>query len=98
MYLFFKVCLLILRETETVRVGEGQRERKRGGQRIPSRLCTISREPDPGPNSEKREIMTGAHDQESDTQQTEPPRRPHDKDILKQLFPTKLPRAFSKLT
>ena len=34
------------REREIKRVGEGQRERER--ERIPSRLCTVSRELDAG--------------------------------------------------
>ena len=64
--MIFKVYLLILRE----------RERRR--ERIPSRLCTVSVEPDVG-----LEIMEpGGHDlsqnQESDTYPTEPPRGPEE--------------------
>ena len=35
-----------MRETEAVKVGEGQREWER--ERIPSRLCTVSTEPHKG--------------------------------------------------
>ena len=37
---------------------EGQRERERGGERIPSRLHAVSAEPDTGLESTNREIMT----------------------------------------
>ena len=55
-YFFSKVYLFVLRETETVGVGEGQRER--GRERIPSRLHTTSTEPDVGFELTNREIMT----------------------------------------
>ena len=44
--------LFILRETETAQVGERQRER------IPSRLCTASTEPDVGLHHRNCEIVT----------------------------------------
>ena len=45
---FFKFIYSFLRETETVWCEQGRgRERRR--ERIPSRLCTISTEPDMGP-------------------------------------------------
>ena len=37
-------------------MGEGQRERER--ERIPSRLCSVSAEPDAGLELTNREIMT----------------------------------------
>ena len=43
-----------MRETEGA--GEGQRERER--ERIPSRLCTVSTEPDVGLELMNREIVT----------------------------------------
>ena len=50
------LSLFILRETERERVGEGQRERRT--QRIPSRLCTVSADPNRGPKAQNHEIMT----------------------------------------
>ena len=41
---------------EGERSGEGQRER--GSERIPSRLCAISREPDVGLELTNREFVT----------------------------------------
>ena len=50
------------RERDRVRVractGRGRAER--GGEKIPSRLCADSREPDVGLKLKKREIMTQA--------------------------------------
>ena len=43
-----------------MRAGEGQRERGREGDRIPSRLCTARVEPDPGLELPNCEIMTWA--------------------------------------
>ena len=51
--------------------GEGQRERETED---PSRLCTVSTEPDTGPKPTDREIMTWA---EVGVQPTTPPRHPH---------------------
>ena len=51
--LFFKVYLFILRETETVQVGEGQREMER--ERIPNRLRTASTEPNAGLETVKQQ-------------------------------------------
>ena len=50
--LFFNVYF----ETDRLRVGEGQRERKR--ERIPSRLRAVSTEPDVGLDPMNREIKT----------------------------------------
>ena len=36
----------------------GERERERGRERIPSRFCPVSTEPDVGLDSMNREIMT----------------------------------------
>ena len=52
---FLNVYLFILRHRERERAGEGQRERRK---RIPSRLRTISVEPDTGLDPMNREIMT----------------------------------------
>ena len=46
------------RERVCMRAGEGQREREREGERIPSRLCIVSTEPDTGIDLTNREIMT----------------------------------------
>ena len=46
-----------MRETETVQVGKGQRERGKR-ERIPSRLHTASTEPDAGLELMNREIVT----------------------------------------
>ena len=54
MVLFFLMFLFILRER--VSAGEGQRER--GRERIPSRLCAVSAEPDAGLDLTTCEIMT----------------------------------------
>ena len=53
-YLLNVLLYLFLRETE--QAGEGQRERER--ERIPSRLHTVSTEPDVGLELTNREIMT----------------------------------------
>ena len=71
--IFLKSIYLFLRETETVPVGEEQRERER--ERIPSRLHTISAESDTGIELTNHEIMTWAKTK-SLTQPTEPPRCP----------------------
>ena len=49
-----------MRETEIAQVGEGQgeRERERVRMRIPSRLCTVSTEPDEGLEPTNHEIVT----------------------------------------
>ena len=52
------LSLFFLKEREKAEVGEGQRER--GRERIPSRLSTISVEPDTGPEPMNREITTCA--------------------------------------
>ena len=53
---FFKFYLFILRERKNMQEqGEG---RQRGKERIPSRLCAISTEPDEGLNPKNYEIMT----------------------------------------
>ena len=52
--LFFKVYLFILREKAQVREWQGERERER----IPSRLCADSTEPDTELDLMNREIMT----------------------------------------
>ena len=44
------------RERERVQAGEGQGERER--ERIPSRLCTVSTEPDVGLDPTNQEIVT----------------------------------------
>ena len=54
---FLKVYLFILREREQSQVGEGQREEK---ERIPSRIRTVSKEPDMGLEPSNLEIMTCA--------------------------------------
>ena len=41
---------------------KGQRERERERQRIPSRLCTVSVEPDVGLELTNCEIVTGAEE------------------------------------
>ena len=46
------------RETERQRDRERERKRERERERIPSRLCTVSAEPDAGLNLTNREIMT----------------------------------------
>ena len=56
---------LFLRESETVWVGECQRER--GRERIPSRLCTTSTEPDVGLRPRKPWDHDLSQNQESDT-------------------------------
>ena len=73
----------MLREGERVhthaRAGEGQREREGERERIPSRLCTVSAEPDGrGARTHKpnREIVTRAKNQELDAQPPEPPKCP----------------------
>ena len=43
--------------TETVQVAEGQRERERKRERIPSRLRTVSTEPNVGLDLTNGEIM-----------------------------------------
>ena len=55
-------------------MGEGRVER--GRERIPSRLCTISDEPDSGLELTNCEIVTGAEVKRQDTQLTKPPGRP----------------------
>ena len=52
--IFFMFYLYILREIEH-KQGRG---RQRGRERIPSRLCTVSIEPDAGLESTNREITT----------------------------------------
>ena len=55
-YFFIKVFVyLFLRERDRVRMGEGQRERR--GEKIPSRPCTASAEPDVGLQATHRETM-----------------------------------------
>ena len=51
----FKFIYLFLRETGTLRVEEGQRERGKG---IPSRLRAASAEPHAGLEFTKRKILT----------------------------------------
>ena len=56
--LFFNVYLFVFereRERERIQVVEG---RERRGERIPSRLCPMSAEPDVGLEPTDREIMT----------------------------------------
>ena len=55
---FFYVYLFILREREGGRASEQGRGRERERQRIPSRLCTVSVEPDAGLKLMNCEIMT----------------------------------------
>ena len=71
---FFLSLFIYLRETETVQVGEGQRESKRG--RIPSRVCTVSAEPDAGLEPMKPWDHDVSRNQEPGSQPTVPPRRP----------------------
>ena len=47
-----------------------RRGRERGRERIPSKLCTVSREPDMGLNVLNHEIMARAKINEQTTQQT----------------------------
>ena len=54
-FLFFFFKFIYLRERERAQTGWG-RERRRD--RIPSRLCTVSTEPDLGLELVNREIMT----------------------------------------
>ena len=57
---FEKMFLLIYfeRERETERESRGGADRERGSERIPSRLCTDSTEPDMGLEPMKSEIVT----------------------------------------
>ena len=55
---FFSVYLLILRERERDGTSKGGAERERGGERILSRLLTVSPEPDMGLDFMICEIMT----------------------------------------
>ena len=50
---FFKFLL-----KERKNVSEQGRGRERGREEIPSRICTVSKEPDAGLDLTKREIMT----------------------------------------
>ena len=52
------MCYLFLRQKETEH--EQRRVRERGRERIPSRLCAISKEPDGGLNPTNCEIMSQA--------------------------------------
>ena len=54
---FLKVYLFILRERTQVGGGE-ERERERREKRIPSRLHTVSAEPEAGLNPTNHQIMT----------------------------------------
>ena len=54
--LHFFLSLFIRFERESIQVGEGQRERE--GERIPSRLCTVSAKPDVGLEPTDCEIVT----------------------------------------
>ena len=70
---FFFLSLFTYFERGCISGGEAEREEER----IPSRLCTASAEPD----VELELLNLWDHDlsrmQEPDTQPTEPPRRPH---------------------
>ena len=52
----FNFIYFLERETESEQAGKRQREREGG--RIPSRLCTVSAEPDMGLELTNHEIMT----------------------------------------
>ena len=75
-----------MRETETVQAREGQRERETEREtereRIPSRLCTISTEPNVELESTGPRDHNLSQNQEPDAQPTEPSRHPQSK-ILK---------------
>ena len=53
-FFFLNVFMYFEREREKVQAGERQRERER----VPSRLLTVSTEPDMGLQFTNREIMT----------------------------------------
>ena len=57
-FFFLNVYLLILREREREREREQRRGRERGKERIPSRLCTVSAEPNMGLDLTNCKIMT----------------------------------------
>ena len=57
--MFFNVCLSILRKSERAGTWVG-RDRETGRQRIPSRLHTVSTEPNVGLDLTNCEIMTSA--------------------------------------
>ena len=48
----------ILRVREREKAGVGQRERERGSERVPNRLCPVSAEPSAGLELMNQEIMT----------------------------------------
>ena len=64
--LVFFLSLFVLRETETAQVGEEQRER------IPSRLCTVSTEPNARFETTNCEILTRAEIRRTLTQLSHP--------------------------
>ena len=55
-YIFLNAYSLIVRERENV--SERGAERERGRERIPSRLCAVSVDPDVGLSLTNHEIMT----------------------------------------
>ena len=57
-YLFIYLFLFILRERERERERDRWGDSEREGERIPSRLCAVSTEPDMGLEPTNREIMT----------------------------------------
>ena len=71
------------REREQAQVGEGQIERR---QRIPSRVCAVSAEPDVGLELMNHEIMTSVEIKSQTLNQLSHPGAPNPHFFLKDLF------------